>query len=81
MSTEQLLVHTLSLARQQEELGVAIMTMYGHLPAPDVLSRPHQLEQQVKSSEQPSTQVTMASTPAQPPEEERVGVKALISLL
>ena len=81
MSTGQLLVHTLSLARQQEELGVAIMTMYGRPPAEDVVSRPHQLEQQVKSSEKPSTRVTMASTPAQPREKERVGVTALMSLL
>ena len=81
LSTGQPLVVTFSPAQQQEELGVAIMTMYGHPPVQNVLSRDYQLEQQVKSTEQPSTQETMAPTPAQPPEEERVGVMTLLSLL
>ena len=58
------------------------MTMCGHPPVVEaVISRQHQLEQLVSLPEQPSIQVTLALTPAQPPEEERVGVTALHSTL
>jgi len=57
------------------------MTMCGRPPVQVVFSRDHQLEQQVKSTDKPSTLETMAHTPAQPPEEERVGVMTLLSLL
>ena len=80
-STGQPLVDTLSPAQQQGDLEVVIMTMCGHPPVQPVDSRPHQLEQQVKSSDKSSTQVTVVLTPAQPPEEDRVGVTASLSLL
>ena len=74
MSTGQLLVDTLSSAQQQGEPGVVIMIMSGRPPVnPPVHSRPHQLEQQVELCEQSSAQVTVAPTPAWPPEEERLG--------
>ena len=82
MSTGQPLVHTLSPAQPQGELGLGIMTISGRPPVQaTVLSKGHQLEQQVQSSDEPSTLVTMAPTLAQPPEQERVGVTASMSLL
>ena len=82
MSTGQPLVHTLSFAQLQGELGMVIISMCGRPPVnPPVISRPHQLKQEVKSSDKPSTQVTVAPTPAQPPEMDRVRVTVSTSLL
>ena len=85
MSTGQPLVHTLSPVQQQGEMGLVSMIMCGRPPVnPPVHSRSHQLEQQVLLPEKPSTQVTVASTPAQPAEQEdrvRVGMTASMSLL
>ena len=74
MSTGQPLVDTLSPAQQQGEMGVVIICMSGHPPVnPPVHSRLHQLGQQVKLRDKPSSHVTVAPTPAWPPEEKRLG--------